>query len=111
MNSTTDFPASDDAACSLVVGFSETTKDIHVRHPHTQFRVWKGRDVWHQDISVQIRLDDDGSVFVSTQEGHVSTLRIARITLEKLHVVIRGIIAENASDHPARTVKTHQNHE
>lgn len=91
--------ASDDAACPLVVGFSETTEDIHVRHPHTRFRAWKGRDVWHQDICVQIRLEDDGSVILSTQEGHVSTLRIATITLEKLHATIRGIIAENATGH------------
>ena len=82
--------------CSLVVGCSEDVEEFRARKPHRRFMAWKGRDVWHQDISVQIRLEDDGRVFLSTQEGHVSTLRIATITLEKLHATIRGIIAENA---------------
>lgn len=60
-----------------------------------RFNVWKGRDVWHQQLAVQVRLEPDGSVFLSTQEGHVSTLRIATITLEKLHEVIRAITAND----------------
>lgn len=92
---TASLATSDDAACSLVVGCSEDVEEFRARKPHRRFKVWKGRDVWHQKISVQIRLDDDGSVFLSTQEGHVSTLRIATISLEKLHATIRGIIAEN----------------
>ena len=88
------------STCSLVVGCSEDVEEFRARKPHRRFKAWKGRDVWHQNISVQIRLDDDGSVFLSTQEGHVSTLRIATITLEKLHATIRGIIAENDKIQP-----------
>lgn len=79
----------------LVVGCSEDVEEFRARKPHRQFNAWKGRDVWHQNISVQIRLEDDGSVFLSTQKGHVSTLRCTRITLDKFHAVISGIIAES----------------
>jgi len=60
--------------------------------PRNRFDVWKGRDVWHKDLAVQIRLEPDGSVFLSTQEGHVSTLEVATITLEQLHADIKAII-------------------
>lgn len=64
---------------------------------HNRFWCWKGRDVWHQDLNVQIRLDPDGSVYLSTQEGHVSTLRTASISLEQLHATIRAITAPSSS--------------
>lgn len=62
---------------------------VRVCKPYNRFDAWKGRDVWHKELSVQVRLEDDGSVFLSTQEGHVSTLRIATITFEQLHALIR----------------------
>ncbi len=105
---TTSPDSSGAASCSLVVGCSEDVEEFRARKPHRRFKVWKGRDVWHQKISVQIRLDDDGSVFLSTQEGHVSTLRIATITLEKLHALIRGITANAESIHPDKKPNDHE---
>lgn len=80
------------------VVFSETTEEICVKHQHNRFSVWKGRDVWHQEIYVQVRLESDGRVFLSTQEGHVSTLRTAEITIEQFHALIRGV-THNPSNH------------
>jgi hypothetical protein len=81
------------ASCSLLVGCTEDEETFRARKPHNRFCAWKGWDFWHKDISVQVRLEDDGSVFLSTQEGHVSTLRSATITIEQLHTLIRGVTA------------------
>jgi hypothetical protein len=78
----------------LMVGCSEEVEEFRVTKPHRQFNVWKGIDVWHQQLGVQIRLEEDGSVFLSTQEGHVSTIRNATITIEQLHALISGITSQ-----------------
>jgi hypothetical protein len=83
----------DETTCSLLVDCTEDVEEFRARKPHNRFCAWKGRDFWHKNISVQIRLEPDGSVFLSTQEGHVSTLRIATITIEQLHATIRSITA------------------
>ncbi len=75
----------------LMVGCSEEVEEFRVIKQHRHFNAWKGIDVWHQQLSVQIRLEEDGSVFLSTQEGHVSTIRNATITIEQLHDLISGI--------------------
>lgn len=85
------------ASCSLLVDCTEDVEEFRARKPHNRFCAWKGRDFWHKNISVQVRLEDDGSVFLSTQEGHVSTLRIATITIEQLHALIRGVTANETS--------------
>ena len=81
--------------CSLLVECTEDEQTFTARQPHNKLRVWKGRDFWHQDISVQVRLEPDGGIYISTQEGHVSTLRAATITIEQLHALIRGITAND----------------
>lgn len=78
---------------ALLVGCTEDKEEFCARKPHRRFDVWKGRDEWHQELHVQVRLEEDGSVFLSTQEGHVSTLRTAKITIEQLHALIRGVTA------------------
>ena len=83
----------DAATCSLLVGCTEDEEIFRAAKPHNRLDVWKGRDFWHKDLSVQIRLDPDGSIFLATQEGHVSTLKIATITIEQLHALIRGVTA------------------
>ena len=80
-------------ACSLLVDCTEDKQTFTARKPHNRLHVWKGRDFWHQDISVQVRLEPDGRIYLSTQEGHVSTLRAATITIEQLHALIRGVTA------------------
>ncbi len=87
------------ATCSLLVDCTEDVEEFRARKPYDRFCAWKGRDFWHKNISVQIRLEPDGSVFLSTQEGHVSTLRIATITIEELHVLIRGVTANSEVRH------------
>ncbi len=83
------------AICSLLVDCTEDVEEFRARKPHRRFDAWKGRDFWHKQLSVQVRLEDDGSVFLATQEGHVSTLRIATITIEQLHALIRGVTAND----------------
>lgn len=85
------------APCPLLVDCTEDEETFRARKPHNRFCAWKGRDFWHKNISVQVRLEDDGSVFLSTQEGHVSTLRIATITIEQLHALIRGVTANETA--------------
>lgn len=83
--------------CSLLVECEEDVQEFRARKPHNRFFVWKGRDGWHKKLSVQIRLEPSGDVYLSTQEGHVSTLRSATITIERLHALILGVTA-NAQD-------------
>ena len=93
--STAEKPALGPRPCSLLVECTEDEQTFTARKPHNRLQLWKGRDFWHQDISVQVRLEPDGNVFLSTQEGHVSTLRIATITIEQLHALIRGVTANS----------------
>jgi hypothetical protein len=86
------------ASCSLLVGCSEDVEEFISRKPHRHFNVWKGRDVWHQKLSVQVRMEDDGNVSLSTREGHVSTIRNATMSLEDFHTLIRSITANAQSD-------------
>lgn len=98
----TDTPLKADcpsATCSLLVDCTEDVEEFRARKPHRRFDAWKGRDFWHKKLSVQVRLEDDGSVFLATQEGHVSTLRIATITIEQLHALIRGVTANDDLSH------------
>ena len=74
-----------------LVECTEDEQTFTARLPHNKLRVWKGRDFWHQDIHVQVRLEPDGRIYMSTQEGHVSTLRSATITIEDFHALIRGV--------------------
>ena len=90
------------AICSLLVDCTEDVEEFRARKPHRRFDAWKGRDFWHKQLSVQVRLEDDGSVFLATQEGHVSTLRIATITIEQLHAAIRAITANDQTQQPHR---------
>ena len=80
-------------ACSLLVECTEDTEEFRARKPHNRFCVWKGRDFWHKELSVQVRFEPDGRIYLSTQEGHVSTLRAATITVDQLHAAIRAITA------------------
>ena len=81
------------AICSLLVDCTEDEETFTARKPHNRLRVWKGRDFWHKQIDVQVRLEPDGRIYLSTQEGHVSTLRSATITVDQLHALIRGVTA------------------
>ena len=80
-----------------IISCVEDTEEVSVKKPHDRFRVWKGKDVFHQDLSVQVRLEPDGSVYLSTQEGHVSTLKSKTITIEQFHQVIRNVIIGDES--------------
>lgn len=92
-NNTTTPELSGAASCSLLVECEEDVQEFRAHKPHNRFSVWKGRDGWHKDLSVQIRLEPSGDVYLSTQEGHVSTLHSATITIEQLHALIRGVTA------------------
>lgn len=76
------------------IGYDSDTETFRSFKPATRFWVWKGRDTWHRTHDVQIRLEEDGTVYLGSQEGHVSTLRSAEITIEELHVLIRKTIEE-----------------
>ena len=67
-------------------------RDIRVTLAHDRFSVWKGRDFHHQDLHTQIRLESDGRVYLSSQEGEIHTLKSKTITFEQLHAAIRNII-------------------
>lgn len=77
------------------IGYSQDVEELRARKPHTRFNVWRGKDVWNQKFSVQVRLENDGMVFLSTDQGHVNSLQIAKITLEELHEVIRSVIEKH----------------
>lgn len=79
--------------CSPLVHCTEDTEEFCSRKPHRRFDVWKGRDIWHKQLSVQVSLEDDGRVFLATQEVDVSTIRTATITIDELHALIRGVTA------------------
>lgn len=81
------------AAGSLLVECTEDEETFRARKPHNRLCVWKGRDFWRKDLSVQVRLEPDGRIYLSTQEGHVSTLRSATITVDQLHALFRGVTA------------------
>ena len=81
-----------------VVDCTEDEETFRARKPHNRFCAWKGPDCWHKNISVQVRLEDDGSVFISTQEGHISTARSATITIEQLHALIRAVTSNSVDN-------------
>lgn len=98
MMSDTQAPERLDAAnCSLLVDCTEDEQTFTARKPHNKLRVWKGRDFWHKQLDVQVRLEPDGRIYLSTQEGHVSTLQSATITIEQFHALIRGVTANDRS--------------
>lgn len=88
------------APSSLLVECTEDQQTFTARLPHNKLRVWKGRDFWHKQLDVQVRLEPDGRIYLSTQEGHVSTLRAATITIEQLHALIRGVTANDKGEIP-----------
>jgi hypothetical protein len=63
--------------------------------PYNRFYVWKGKDIGHYDIQVQIRLEDSGDVFLSTAqyggkgEDHSQQ---TTISLKELHDIIKTAI-------------------
>ena len=93
----------DATICSLLVDCTEDEEIFRARKPHNRLCVWKGRDFWHKDLSVQVRLEPDGGIYLSTQEGHVSTLRSATITVDQLHALIRGVTANDQRQATAST--------
>lgn len=96
MTPTTSSPSELGAAHgSLLVDCTEDEQTFRAVKPHNRLCVWKGRDFWHKDISVQVRLEPDGRIYLSTQEVHVSTLQSATITIEQFHALIRGVTANN----------------
>lgn len=76
----------------IEASLNEAEHTIFVSSPNDRFDVYQGRDIWHQDFSVQIRLESDGSVFLSTREQHGDTLKTAIISLEELHLLIKNYI-------------------
>jgi len=77
-----------------------TADEATVHLPHNRFQAWKGRDAFHKHFTVQVRLEKNGNVFVSTQETHVSTLESATITLEQLYTVIRELCTRKPAPIP-----------
>lgn len=56
-----------------------------------EFSVWQGKDILHIDLDVVIRLRPDGSIFLSTREGPVSTIRSCVVSLETLQSALREL--------------------
>lgn len=54
--------------------------------PHDKFYVWSGPDFWHQYKHLQVRLEDDGEVFISTESGQL------KISFDQLHSTINARI-------------------
>lgn len=76
----------------IEASLNEAEHTVYISSPNDRFDVYKGRDIWHKDIAVQIRLEPDGSVFLSTREQHGDTLKTAIISLEELHLLIKNHI-------------------
>lgn len=81
-----------DASDDKTIECTEDFETFRSRKPNNLFRVWKGRDFWHQDLSVQVRLEPDGMVYLSTQGINASTLVSKTVTLEEFYNIIRSAI-------------------
>jgi hypothetical protein len=84
-------------------GCEEDVEEFRSIKQHRRFDVWKGQDEWHPTIQVQVRLEKDGNVFLSTQKEHVSTLRIATVTMEEFYELIRSIIDKKNKERHSET--------
>ena len=60
----------------------EEFMEVEVKKQFTRFQAWEGRDSWHKDVSVQVRLDGD-RVFLSVIRKGTPPLR-GYVSLEKL---------------------------
>lgn len=76
------------------------TRTCHKQTFHAVFEVpeacFYARKFYDDDDdarSVQVRLEPDGSVFLSTQLDHVSTLQNAELTFDEFHKIISDVIA------------------
>ena len=75
---------------------AESESEFHtleVPVTNRRFRVWRGRDAWHKDISVQIRLERDGDlIYVSS--GRYGKYTSAVVTLEELQQHLAKLIEQ-----------------
>jgi hypothetical protein len=79
----------DHAALNLRDIYCPAEVETHrIVHHHDRFFVR------FKDKHCQVRLDPDGSVFLSWQDGHVSTHKTATITLDQFHAVIIDVITK-----------------
>lgn len=66
-----------------------TTEDIRINRSHNRIHLYEGQSANKQHRHVQIRLENDSKIFLSTQEGHISSLQIGEITFDELYKIIR----------------------
>lgn len=62
----------------------EEFQDVLVKTKFNRLMIWKGRDSFHQDVAVQVRLDDDESISVFLQK-YQSKLHHSKVTIEELY--------------------------
>lgn len=73
------------------IAASEDIETFRSVKPHTRFNVHQGRDVWHQTLHAQVRLEKDGTVFISTQGGHGEPLQIRTMPFTEFYQALRAI--------------------
>lgn len=79
---------------SVQVCCVEDSETLTIPRRYNRLLAWRGRDFWHQDLSVQARLEPDGGIYLSTQAGDISTLRSKTITIEEFHSLLMLVTEE-----------------
>jgi hypothetical protein len=70
-----------------------TLQEVQVRVTNDHLQVWKGRDFWHKDTEVNIKLLDSKEIQLYTRK-HGGVLKRRQVTLEQLHAAIEALIEE-----------------
>lgn len=77
------------------IAASEDIETVRIAKPHTRFNVHQGRDVWHQDLHAQVRLEKDGTVFLSTEGGYAEPLQIRTMPFAEFYSALRSITSQS----------------
>lgn len=76
------------------LGYHSHESTVTIQKPQNCFNVWKGRNVFNQTLSVQIKLQDTGRILLSIRDSEALESKAASTTLEVLHSKIDELICE-----------------
>lgn len=82
----------------MALGYNFDPQTFVAYHNHIRFDVWDGRDVFHREKAVQVRLESNYSVFVSVETK--GTLQTATLSFDELHAVIKEAINRKKNGQP-----------
>ena len=71
----------------------EEYQSVPVERKYNRFYVWEGRDFWHKDTDVQVRLDDDRVYLSVTRKG--KPMGSGYVSLEKLGDALADLLEKH----------------